>query len=188
MNRLLGFPKIFKPAVMNGIKSIGSQILQGDEPLPHAFLLQEHDLVEMDETFLRITNEHDFQKKFGRIPPVMKVYAPDEAQLRRLGIILPLHISSNRVIPLPLILDTGAPESLYFGTGAFQILNEANLIKKVTGVLPYRLLGTLYRGKKHIEKPLVDCVPIRYEYNMRGDVRLNILGLAALDKLDIIHY
>ena len=185
MNRLLGLPKLFKPAVMDGIKSIGCQIIQGDEPFAHAFLLQEQDLMKMDETFLRITNEHDFEKKFGNNPSVMKVYAPGEAQLRRLGIILPLHISSNRVIPLPLILDTGAPESLYLGTGAFGILNKENLI---TGVLPYRLLGTLHRGKKYIEEPLVDCLPIRYEANIIGDVRLNILGLHALDKLDIIHY
>ena len=188
MKRLLGLPKLFKPAVMDGIKSIGCQILQGEEPFPHDFLLQEQDLMKMDETFLRITNEQDFQKKFGKIPSVMKVYAPNEKQLRRLGIILPLHLPSNSVIPLPLILDTGAPESLYLGTGAFHILEKAELIKKVTGVLPYRLLGTLHRGKKYIEKPFVDCLPIRYEANIRGDVRLNILGLSALDKLDIIHY
>ena len=52
------------------------------------------------------------------------------------------------VIPIPLILDTGVPESLYFlGTRAFRILCEAQLIKDVVGIWPYRLLGTLYRGE-----------------------------------------
>lgn len=56
------------------------------------------------------------------------------------------------VIPIPLILDTGVPESLYFlGTRAFRILCEAQLIKDVVGIWPYRLLGTLYRGEDTYE-------------------------------------
>ncbi len=174
---------------MDGIRCIGRQIIESEQ-YPHNFLLQEQDLMKVDESFLRFISEQDFHKKFGDIPSVMEVFTPDEAHLRRLGIVLPLHVSNNKVIPIPMILDTGAPESLCLGTGAFRILDEAQLMKDVVGRWPYRLLGTLHRGKKCIEKPFVDRLPIHYEANtyIRGDVRLNVLGLSAIKKLDILHY
>jgi hypothetical protein len=179
-------PRLLKPTLIDGARCIGRGLMEGEQSV-HDFLVQEQDLMKSDKLFMRFINEQDFLSRFGNNPSVMEVLTPDGANLRRLGIVLPLHVS-NKVIPIPLILDTGAPESLYLGTGAFRMLGEANLMKDVVGRWPYRLLGTLRRGEKYIEEPFVDRLPVHYEANIRGDIRLNVLGLSAIKKLDIIKY
>lgn len=143
--------------------------------------------MEHNKAFLTLISEQDFENRFGDIPSVIKVFTP-EGHLRRLAIVLPLYVRNNEVIPIPMIVDTGAPDYLYLGTGAFHILEEAQLLKDVvsSNAWPYRLLGTLRRGEKCIKKPFVDRLPKHYEENILGDVRLNVLGLSAIHELDII--
>ena len=149
------------------------------------FLLKEADLVKYDETYLKPVCEKEFTKKFGETPPVDEVY--HGTYLRRLAIVLPLQVSSNMVVPIPFIIDTGAPKYLYLGTGAFDSLKK--YIDYTIGICPYRLLGTLTRGEKLFKNPLVDIIPSENEEaSIRGDVRSNILGLNAIKNLDIWHY
>lgn len=181
---LLG--KLKPRLLLSSFRSVKRQIMSTSD-FPADFLLQEMDLVKADTTFLKVIHQEEFSKRFGDFPSVIEVYT--EAYLRRLAIVLPLQILNQGVIPIPLILHTGAPESLYLGTGALNNLMEAKLLKEITGRWPYRVLGTLYRGEKLIVDPFVDLLPIQYEQpGIRGDVRLNVLGLSAIKQLNIMSY
>ena len=48
----------------------------------------------------------------------MELHSPGGADLRQLAIVLPLQVSDN--VPIPFILNTGAPGSLYLGTEALR--------------------------------------------------------------------
>ena len=67
---------------------------------------------------------------------------------------------------------------------------KAQLIQDcINGQCQYHLLGTLSRGEKLIKDPFVDVLPIHSEEpNIRGDVRMNVLGITAIKILDIMHY
>lgn len=189
-------PRLFS-SVTRGLRCINiikRQVMTpivGQEFAPD-FLLHEADLVKEDETFLKIINEEEFKRKFGDFPSVIEVYTPDDF-LRRLAVVLPLQVSyykfMHKVIPIPFILDTGDPESLYLGTGAVHNLTESKLLKDTSGRWPYRLLGTLCRGEKKLVDPFVNVLPIHFEEaTIRGDVRLNVLGLSAIKKLELLKY
>ena len=64
----------------------------------------------------------------------------------RLPIVLPLQIEDGRVVPIPLIIDTGAPGFMYLGTGCRRALAELGVLEEVVGSYPYRLRGAVYRG------------------------------------------
>ena len=58
----------------------------------------------------------------------------------------------------------------------------------MNGLCPH-LLGTLSRGGKLMKDPFFNTLPIDYEEpSVRGDVRLNVLGLPAINILGIMHY
>ena len=152
------------------------------------FLLEKADLVKYDETYLKPICEKEFIKKFGETPPVDEIY--HRTFLRRLAIVLPLQVSNNMVVPIPFIIDTGAPKYLYLGPGAFDSLEKGQRIVDVISIIsPYRLFGTLTRGEKLFKNPLVERIPSeKVEASIREDVRSNILGLNAIKNLDIWHY
>ena len=152
------------------------------------FILTKADLVKYDETYLKPVCEKEFIKRFGETPPVDEVY--DGTYLRRLAIVLPLQVSNNMVVPIPFIIDTGAPKYLYLGPGAFDSLEKnQRIVDTISMTYPYSLFGTLTRGEKLFKNPLVNRIPSEnVEASIRGDVRSNILGLNAIKNLDIFHY
>ena len=119
-------------------------------------------------------------KKFGESPPLLKVFSPNQESIRRLAIVLPLQIGSSNVIPIPFIVDTGAPEFMYLGSGAVNELKEVKVVKYITGIHAFRLLGKLCRGDKSIDQPYASSLPVYFEEaSIRGDHRLNLLGLGT---------
>ncbi len=156
-----------------------------DESLPIAyspeFLLQEIDLPKPD---LRVINKQLFIKKFGEKPPLLKVYTPVEKSIRRIIMTLPLHVKGDNIIPIPFIIYTGAPHFAFLGTGAVMRLQDEMAIVETVGSHPFRLQGRLCRGNLCIDNPPVSLLPLHYEeFAVRGDPRLNILGLPALELL-----
>ena len=153
------------------------------------FLLEEAYLVKDDETFLKFVSEKEFIKIFGDTPSVMELHSPRGAYPRQLAIVLPLQVSDSNIVPIPFILNTGAAWRLYLGTKTLCSLKKAQLIKDcINGRWPYHLLGTLSRGEKLIQGPVVDVLPIHSEEpSIKGDLRTNVLGIIAVKMLDIMH-
>ena len=106
---------------------------------------------------------------------------------RRYTVVLPLLIEKNQAIPIPFILDTGAPEFAYMCSAAVRQLEQLNAIRDVTGLLwPYQLLGTLGPEQYKVHDPFVDVLPIRYEERIPGDVRANLLGIKAINHFELL--
>ena len=153
------------------------------------FLLQEIDLPKPDPDFLRVVSKQHFIKKFGEKQPLLKVYSPVEKSLRRVVMIFPLHVKEDNIIPIPFIIDTGAPHFAYLGTGAVLMLRDAMAIVENVGSHPFRLQGRLCRGNLCIQNPPVSLLPLHYEeLAVRGDPRLNLLGLPALELLNVFSF
>ena len=66
---------------------------------------------------------------------------------------LSLQLSSDEVIPIPCILDTGAPGIMNLGTGAMKALFRLGLVDEDSF---YRLRGALYWRNTSIQRPIVD--------------------------------
>ena len=99
----------------------------------------------------------------------------------RLAIVLPLQIEDGRVVPIPLIIDTGAPGFMYLGTGCRRALAELGVLEEVVGSYPYRLRGAIYRGDTRVFNPPAWNLPPHHEsLALLDDVRLNLLGLDSI--------
>ena len=153
------------------------------------FLLQESDLYPTNKLFLSKCNIQEFGSQFGRPSKVKMMHHGTSDKVWRLNIVLPLHTlkDPDTVVPIPFIIDTGAPYDLYLGTGAIQALHEMNLMEVVEGqrLEVGRLLGNLRHKNKELVKPLIHKIPIVHEVTggIEGDVRINVIGLPA-----IIHF
>ena len=112
---------------------------------------------------------------------------PNEISLRRIAAVLPLHVSGTGVVPIPFIVDTGTPEVMYLGSGSVAKLKELKLIRDVTGVHIYRLMGTLFNQEEKVslDQPLASALPIHFEASIRGDPRINLLGLRGIKLLKV---
>ena len=149
-------------------------------------LLQENDLPPKDEGYLTLMRASKYVERYGDPPKV--VYNG-----RRLLIVLPLYIVDaygiDKVIPIPFIADTGAPHTFYLGTGARDKLREMQVLYDVMDVNSrqnyYRLWGIFYNQKKSSDRPVAVDVPEHYEEELKGDVRINILGLKGMRTLKV---
>ena len=113
---------------------------------------------------------------------------PNQISLRRIATVLPLHVSDTGVVPIPFIVDTGTPEVMYLGSGSVAKLRELKLIKDITGVLSFRLMGTLFNQKEMVslDQPFASALPIHFEEaSIRGDPRINLLGLPGIQLLKV---
>ena len=156
-------------------------------------LLHKSDLPAADEDYLRVVDKEHFNKKYGEVKRIFvydSVPVLDPASKKRipkrLVAVLPLEVEKLGVIPVPFILDPGAPGGLYLGTKAVRILKELNILMDVfTTRYPFLLRdASQSHGKMKMEKPLYACrVPRPYESEETGtcgNVCCNILGLEAL--------
>ena len=100
---------------------------------------------------------------------------------------LPLRIKTNSVIPIPFIVNTGAPNTAYTGTKVLQLTSELYVLEKVLSIeYPYLVRGALRFGEKEINPLYVCVVPRLHENKARGTFRhpcRNVLGLEAVLKL-----
>ena len=158
-------------------------------------LLHQSDLPPADEDYLRVVDKEHFKKKYGdakrifiydSVPIVDPATNYKERVPKRLAAVLPLEVEKLGVIPIPFILDSGAPGGLYLGTKPIRILKELDILKEVfVTTYPYVLRNaSLSHGKMKMEKPLYACnVPAQHESEAMGtygNVCCNILGLEAL--------
>ena len=75
---------------------------------PPVFHLQEIDLPRVDPDYLQVISKVRFFKKFGECPPLQRVFSPPGKTLRKIAVVLPLHLSNGKdVIPIPFVVDTG---------------------------------------------------------------------------------
>ena len=155
---------------------------------PPEFLLQAIDLPEAHPDYLQVVSKQHFIKRFGEHPPLQRVFSPVDRTLRRIAVVLPLHLrNGSDVIPIPFIIDTGAPCCMYLGTGAVTRLRDAKMISKLPSLHAFLLRGKLSRGEQFIENPPASLLPLQMEeLSIRGDPRLNILGLSGIESLKII--
>ena len=112
-------------------------------PSPNDVLLQRHDLLPCHQNYLQAIGKEDFTPS-----PIVEVAAAPW-----LAIVLPLQIEDGRVVPIPLIIDTGAPGFMYLGTGCRRALAELGVLEEVVGAYPYRLRGAVYRGDTRVFNP-----------------------------------
>ena len=162
----------------------GADIQVADE-----FLLQEHDLPPVDQDYFKLISQDEFVGKYGKNPHLLKIMGPNEISLRQIATVLPLHVSGTGVVPIPFIVDTGTPEAMYLGSGSVAKLKELKLIRDVTGVHIYRLMGTLFNQEQmaSLDQPLASAHPIHFEEeaSVRGDPRINLLGLHGIKLLKV---
>ena len=139
-------------------------------------------LLPAHQDFFRVIAKEKFEREFGGTPPLLTIFTPSGA-LYRLTTVLPLEIARNTVIPIPFIVDTGAPNFIYLSTGAVNALREVVVIEDITSAnAAFRLPGKMYRGDTSVDKPCASVLPPRYEI---GDPRLNLLGLTGVWQLKI---
>lgn len=157
---------------------------------PPEFLLQDIDLPRVDPDYLQVISKVRFFEKFGECPLLQRVFSPPGKTLRRISVVLPLHLNNGQdVIPIPFIIDTGAPDCMYLGTGAVTRLRDENVIAEVSGLHAFLLRGNLRRGELFIENPPASLLPLHYEeLSIRGDPRLNLLGLSGIELLEVINF
>ena len=108
-------------------------------------LLQDNDLPREDPDFLRVITKQHWLQKFGENPPLIKIYSP-YGNPHRLFVIMALFMKSgNAAIPIPFLIDTGAPSFAYLGSGAINRLLEEKAIIEVHGRYTFQLQGNLCR-------------------------------------------
>lgn len=97
--------------------------------------MQDNDLPRVDPDYLQVITKVRFFEKFRECPPLQRVFSPPGKILRRIAVVLPLHLSNGKdIIPIPFIIDTGAPNCMYLGTGAVTRLRDENVIVEVSGL------------------------------------------------------
>ena len=156
--------------------------LASEHPQP-VILLREADLLPSHDDYLKKINKNDFQP--SRVIPVM-----EGDMWRRLAIVLPVEVNRKTVIPIPFICDTGDPFFMHLGTGAYTELQRLGMIKDVEQTqkyASYKLRGTIYYGDVRIKDPPSYHLGDDYEKGMKGDIRLNLIGLAGMRQLGILN-
>ena len=171
---------------MLAIKLHSRGTLTGLEHFERDLLLREVDLPPMDPNFLTYMPKHQFLKHYSMdIIPINEREEkgrepPNIPNIRRYVIVLPL-FTTLQAIPIPFILDTGAPDFIYLCSAAVHRLERLQAIKETTGIYPYQLLGTFGPEDQGMLQPFVHPMPLLYEERTPGDVRLNLLGIKAME-------
>lgn len=150
-------------------------------------LLHQWDLPPDDPDYLTVLQEKRFLEKYG-IGKFHKIYLPEMNRTRRLAVVLPLKIADGKVIPIPYIVDTGAPGLIYLGSKPLDILSKMGLVKQVQySEFQYLLSGVLTYGNNEITQVFASDIPgIHEAIDVRGDVRCNLLGLDAALNLGVL--
>lgn len=163
-------------------------------------LLHKSDLPPKDPDYLRVMDQEHFRKKFGVVKRIFiydtipKLDKNKRRIPRRYAAVLPLEVKELGVIPIPFIMDTGAPGALYLGSKPLDILRQLNILREViTHEYPYLLKdAALCHGDTRLEPVLACSVPHTHESEeggTLGDICCNILGAEALWHFpDLLHF
>ena len=152
-------------------------------------LLTGIDLASKHPGYFWYVSKEEYDKNFSKdvirihdTEPEDQIQGDDNSfYVRRYATVLPL-VVGIQMIPVPFILDTGAPAYMYLCTTAIRHLDTLGIIKKVSGRYPYRLMVDLLGpNDKKIVRPPVDAIPLQYELHEAGDSRVNLLGVKAIE-------
>ena len=161
-----------------------------DGPLED-ILLHKVDFPKLEPDYLTVVSKKFFQEKYGS-GKISTIYSPSMPYMpKRWTAVLPLELEDGKVIPLPMIVGTGAPGMLYLGSKPLSVLNKLGLIKDVvlSQMFHYRLSGKLTYGSTTITEVYAAEVPNIFEAigsEVRGDIRCNILGLPGIAMLELL--
>ena len=149
-------------------------------------LLRDVDLLRKDPLFFRTITKGSFFERFS--VKLIKINEVGNDKARRVGIVLPLLTGyKDDVIPIPLVLYTGAPDYVYLCRSAVKKLSDLNSIEEVSGQYSYKLIGRLLgTGERYMEHPLASSLPFDFEKYQPDDSRLNLLGLKGAIELGIM--
>ena len=186
MAKLVNLFRIGNRLIQYPIGTVRSIVLNHERSLLglRSFLLQEHDFLPKNDLFLKeltSADQYPFQDGIYEIR--------DGVNIHRLASILALHSVKDTIVPIPFIVDTGAPFSFYLGTGAIKTLGQYGLLTKVEGLQGEvgRLNGDFSFKNKKFREPIVLEVPRVYEDRiLLGDVRVSIIGLPAISYFKLL--
>jgi len=114
-------------------------------------LLTNRDLPPHHSAYLTEMHKDDFDREFKN-SPITALWASGSHYFRRLTVVLPLEVpASGKVIPIPFILDTGAPTVMNLGVGALRELFKKGMVQEDATI---RLRGNLFWKNNVIYKPM----------------------------------
>ena len=168
-------------------------------------LITDLDLPQPDPNYFTVMSEQDYQEHFGESGLILYGEHVAGAYPRTFAT-LPLEIDEDgNCIPIPFIVDTGAPGNLFLGLGATKMLRRWGIFvgREVSERFDVRsgsyepyLKGKLRyindNVNKYINKPIVNDLPEKFLRHKDGsdniiwmDLRANIIGLQMLINLNI---
>ena len=128
-------------------------------------------------TAVKVMSKQDFQNTFQMEWPLCGVK-------EKVLTVVPLELDDNKVLPLPFVVDTGAPGIVFLGFKLRQLLYELRLLKEIPlSVAPCKLYGSLLWKGNRIKDPFVHDMPVEFELNPDKDIRTNVIGLDGIMKL-----
>ena len=179
--------------IKNPIEFSRRGVFDGYTVRTHDILLHRENLPEIHEDYLKVLDPETFREKFGiaRKIPVYDTYPRYDNKNKKIAtrwaIVLPLRIKTGGLIPIPFIVDTGVPNSVYFGTKVLQLLRELHVLEEVLSIeYPYVVRGALCFGEEELNPLFVCVVPPPHESEARGTLGhpcCNLLGLEAIHRL-----
>ena len=101
---------------------------------------------------------------------------------------LPLRVQGG-LVPVPFIVDTGAPSTVYLGAKLVKLLKEMNVLEDILGTEhQYNIMvkGALCHREEEINLLYVCVVPPPHESEVIGTLGhawCNILGMEAIELL-----
>ena len=87
-------------------------------------LLSELDLPPRNHKYVTEIKEEDFKSEFGK--GIQKIVVDE--MIVRLVMVIPLYTKNGTVLPLPCILDTGAPKMIYLGRESFNRIDKMKYV------------------------------------------------------------
>jgi len=99
-----------------------------DTPLRDDIPLNEANLPHGHPHYLKMISEDQYNTEFGL--KISEILGDFDQEVKRSVAVIPLYIGSQKrnVIPIPCIIDTGAPKMLYLGKVATQCLESLNFL------------------------------------------------------------
>ena len=88
------------------------------------------------------------------------------------------------MIPIPCLIDTGAPSFMVLGTGTVNALKAQKVLRVKTNMM---MKGSLRKNGRDVVDPIVYQLLDHYEdSHTRKDVRYNVLGIYGLQDFGYI--
>ena len=147
-------------------------------------LLNEMDLPPSSHKYATEINEDEYNQEFPQSITRIKM----ENELVGYVAIIPLYPKrkTNVVIPIPFILDTGAPGVIYLGKKVFNMLDTMKCIGH--GKYFSKMTGEIRWLDRALAYPIVESLPAWKMDKDNGDIRTNLLGIEAIDDLEMMAF